>query len=116
MLDYVRRQLLDGGEAADALFTKLFEATVAGMRSSAEAGIVRPAQDEWIRTVLLLANDLSLVLFRRQITLVTGTGPLTRKGLASWTAAVIYVYTSGTFTAPAAAGKRAAGLPPEKDT
>ena len=81
MADYIRRLLLDGGEAADALFTKLFDATVAGMRSLAEAGIVRPAQDERIRTAFLLANDLSLVLLRRQITRVTGTDPLTREGL-----------------------------------
>lgn len=67
MVDYVRRLLLDGGEAADALFAELFEATVAGMRSRAEAGVVRPAQDEQIRTAFLLANDLSLVPLRRQI-------------------------------------------------
>ena len=33
MAEYVRRLLLDGGEAADALFAKLLDATVAGMRS-----------------------------------------------------------------------------------
>ena len=72
MVDYVRRLLLDEGEAADALFAELFEATVAGMRSRAEAGVVRPAQDEQIRTAFLLANDLSLVPLRRQIARVTG--------------------------------------------
>jgi len=116
MVDYVRRLLLDGGEAADALFTKLFDATVAGMRSLAEAGIVRPAQDERIRTAFLLANDLSLVLLRRQVALVTGTDPLTREGLASWTAAVMDVYTSGIFTMPAVPGTPASDQrPPGKD-
>jgi len=116
MVDYVRRLLLDGGEAADALFTKLFDATVAGMRSLAEAGVVRPAQDERIRTAFLLANDLSLVLLRRQIARVTGTDPLTRDGLASWTAAVMDVYTSGIFTMPAVPGTPASDQrPPGKD-
>jgi TetR/AcrR family transcriptional regulator, regulator of cefoperazone and chloramphenicol sensitivity len=101
MVDYVRRLLLDGGEAADALFGKLFGTTLAGMRSLVEAGVVRPARDEQTRTAFLLANDLSLVLLRRQITRVTGTDPLTRQGLARWTAAVMDVYTGGIFAAPA---------------
>lgn len=101
MVDYVRRLLLDGGEAADALFGKLFGTTLAGMRSLVEAGVVRPAQDEQTRTAFLLANDLSLVLLRRQIARVTGTDPLAREGLARWTAVVIDVYTGGIFAAPA---------------
>ena len=101
MTAYVRRLLADGGQAADALFARLFEATVAGMRSLVAAGIARPARDEPIRTAFLLANDLSLVLLRRQITRVTGTDPLTRQGLARWTTAVMDVYTGGIFAAPA---------------
>ena len=102
MVEYVRRMLLDGGEAADALFGKLFEATVAGMRSLVDAGVARPAQDERIRTAFLLANDLSLVLLRRQIARAAGVDPLSREGLAAWTAAVMDVYTGGVFAAPAA--------------
>lgn len=107
MVEYVRRLLLDGGEAADALFVKLFDATVAGMRSLVDTGVARPAQDERIRTAFLLANDLSLVLLRRQIARVTGTDPLTREGLARWTAAVMDVYTGGIFAAAAVPGDRA---------
>jgi TetR/AcrR family transcriptional regulator, regulator of cefoperazone and chloramphenicol sensitivity len=114
MVGYVRRLLLDGGEAADALFGKLFGSTMAGMRSLVQAGVVRPVQDEQTRTAFLLANDLSLVLLRRQITQVTGTDPLTREGLARWTAAVMDVYTGGIFAAPASPavpGKPASGRP-----
>ncbi len=114
MLDYVRRLLLDEGEAAGVLFTKLFEATVAGMRSLAEAGIVRPAQDERIRTAFLLSSDLSLVLLRRQIARVTGTDPQTPDGLVHWTAAVMDIYTNGIFTAPAAPGRQASDQPPQR--
>jgi AcrR family transcriptional regulator len=106
MIDYVRRLLLDGGDAADALFGKLFDNTLAGMRSLVEAGVVRPARDEQTRAAFLLANDLSLVLLRRQITQITGTDPLTREGLARWTAAVMDVYTGGIFAAPAGLAER----------
>jgi AcrR family transcriptional regulator len=109
IVDYVRRLLLDGGEAADALFARLFESTVAGMRSLVKAGVVRPAQDERIRTAFLLANDLSLVLLRRQIAQVTGTDPLSREGLVPWTAAVMDVYMGGIFTAPERTPDRRSG-------
>jgi AcrR family transcriptional regulator len=115
MTGYVRRLLADGGEAADGLFAKLFEATEAGMRSLVAAGIARPAHDERIRTAFLLANDLSLVLLRRQIARVTGTDPLTRAGLAAWTAAVMDVYTGGVFAAPPVPGTPASGQPPGKE-
>ena len=102
MVDYIRRLLLDGGEAADQLFAKLLDATEAGMRALAAAGVVRPAQDERIRTAFLLCNDLSLVLLRRQIARSVGFDPLTRQGLGPWSAAVLDVYTSGVFAFPAA--------------
>jgi TetR/AcrR family transcriptional regulator, regulator of cefoperazone and chloramphenicol sensitivity len=118
MTGYVRRLLADGGAAADTLFVKLFDTTVAGMRSLVDAGIARPAQDERTRTAFLLANDLSLVLLHRQIARATGTDPLTREGLISWTAAVMDVYTGGVFappTAPAAPGKRAGQTSAKED-
>lgn len=102
MAGYIRRLLLDGGEAADGLFAKLLDATEAGMRALAAAGVVRPAPDERIRTAFLLCNDLSLVLLRRQITRSLGFDPLTREGLGPWSAAVLDVYTSGVFAFPAA--------------
>ncbi len=118
LVEYVRRLLLDGGDAADALFVKLFDASEAGMRSLVDAGIARPAQDERTRTAFLLANDLSLLLLRRQITRVTGTDPLARSGLAVWTAAVMDVYTGGIFAAPegpAVPGRQAPGQPPARE-
>ena len=121
MVNYVRRLLLDGGDAANALFEKLFDASEAGMRSLVDAGIARPARDERTRTAFLLANDLALLLLRRQITRVTGTDPLARAGLAAWTAAVMDVYTGGIFAAPPGAaapgqpeGQPAAGEDPDQ--
>ena len=104
MVDYIRRLLLDGGEAADGLFAKLLDATEAGMRALTAAGVVRPAPDERIRTAFLLANDLSLVLLRRQIARSVGFDPLTREGLGPWSAAVLDVYTRRGVRVPGGAG------------
>jgi AcrR family transcriptional regulator len=116
MVDYIRRLLLDGGEAADGLFAKLLDATEAGMRALAAAGVVRPAPDERIRTAFLLCNDLSLVLLRRQITRSVGFDPLTREGLGPWSAAVLDVYTSGVFAFPAAPEVPGEAGPDERPT
>lgn len=115
MTAYVRRLLADGGEAADALFGKLFEATAAGMRSLVAAGIARPAGDEPVRAAFLLANDLAVVLLRRQIGQATGADPLSRDGLARWTAAVMDVYTGGVFAASAVPGMPTSDQPAAKD-
>jgi TetR/AcrR family transcriptional regulator, regulator of cefoperazone and chloramphenicol sensitivity len=115
MVDYIRRLLLDGGEAADRLFTKLLDATEAGMSALVAAGVARPARDERIRTAFLLCNDLSLVLLRRQIARVVGIDPLTRAGLGPWSAAVLDVYTGGVFAFPAPKGAGQA-VPSERPT
>jgi AcrR family transcriptional regulator len=113
-VDYVRRLLLDGGEAADGLFGKLLDATEAGMRTLAAAGVVRPAPDERIRSAFLLSNDLSLVLLRRQLVRAVGFDPLTRDGLGPWSSAVLDVYTSGVFALPAAPQVPAEAVPSER--
>jgi TetR/AcrR family transcriptional regulator, regulator of cefoperazone and chloramphenicol sensitivity len=111
MVDYVRRLLADGGEAADGLFSKLFEATVTGMRALVAAGVARPAADEAARAAFLLANDLSLLMMHRQIARVTGTDPLARHGLVAWSAVVMDVYTGGIFATPPGPG-----MPPGPQT
>jgi TetR/AcrR family transcriptional regulator, regulator of cefoperazone and chloramphenicol sensitivity len=97
LVDYIGRLLVDRGEAADALFERLFEATVAGMHALTGAGIVRPANDEEARAAFLLANDLAVVLLRHQIERVVGIDPLERTGVARWSAEVLDVYTNGIF-------------------
>ena len=104
MTGYVRRLLAEGGQTADVLFGSLFEATAAGMRSLVAAGIARPAADEPVRAAFLLANDLAVVLLRGPIARATGTDPLSRDGLARWSAAVMDVYAGGVFAVPAAPG------------
>jgi AcrR family transcriptional regulator len=94
---YVRRLLVDGGPAGMALYRRLFEVTQASLRTMEQAGVVRPAQDELVRSAFLLSNDLALLLLRQPITQVTGIDPLARDGLARWAAAAFDVYASGLF-------------------
>jgi AcrR family transcriptional regulator len=99
---YMRRLLLDGGEAAAALFDRLLEISRSGMRALGEAGIVRPTSDEELRTAFLLVNDLAVILLRDQLTRTTGADPLSRDGLQRWSTTVFDVYTNGVFAIPPA--------------
>jgi TetR/AcrR family transcriptional regulator, regulator of cefoperazone and chloramphenicol sensitivity len=110
---YVRRLLVDGGEPADSLFAQMFEATLTGLRSLTRAGAARPADDEHVRAAFLLANDLAMVVLRRQIEHVAGIDPLAGDGLIRWSAEVLDVYTRGLFTSssPAPAPAPASQLP-----
>jgi TetR/AcrR family transcriptional regulator, regulator of cefoperazone and chloramphenicol sensitivity len=97
MAGYVRRLLADGGPAGTALYRRLFEVTHDSVRAMEQAGVVRPAQDELVRSAFLLSNDLALLLLRQPITQVTGIDPLARDGLARWAAAAFDVYANGLF-------------------
>ncbi len=111
LIGYLRRLLLEGGEAADVLFRRLFETTLAGMVALVAAGVVRPAAaDEATRAAFLLVNDLAMIVFRRRIRAATGTEPLNGEGLRLWTATVLDVYRNGIFTAAPPAPSPPAGL------
>ena len=99
LVEYIRRLLIDGGPAGDVLFDRLFEATATGIRELVARGVVRPAQDEPARTAFLMANDLAVILLRRQIERAIGADPLVKDGLARWTAEVVEAYTNGVFAA-----------------
>ena len=97
LVDYIRRLLLEGGPAGDALFGRLLDSTVKGMRNLVTAGIVREAGDERIRSAFLLANDLAMMLLHRQLQATIGVDPLSREGIERWTASVLEVYGGGLF-------------------
>ena len=59
MAGYVRRLLVDGGAAGTALYERLFEVTRAALLAMEQAGVVRPAPDELVRSAFLLSNDLA---------------------------------------------------------
>jgi TetR/AcrR family transcriptional regulator, regulator of cefoperazone and chloramphenicol sensitivity len=109
MAGYMRRLLVDGGPAGMALYERLFEVTQHRVRAMEEAGVVRPAQDEPVRSAFLLSNDLALLL-RQPITQVTRIDPLALEGLARWAAAAFDVYANGLFI-PAASPAQAGDMP-----
>jgi AcrR family transcriptional regulator len=114
MAGYVRRLLVDGGPAGMALYRRLFEVTRDSVRAMEQAGVVRPAQDEPVRSAFLLSNDLALLLLRQPITQVTGIDPLARDGLARWAAAAFDVYANGLFI-PADPAVQAGDMPAKGD-
>lgn len=104
MAGYIRRLLADGGPAGADLFRRLFLTARAGMQALEQAGVVRPAPDEAVRTAFLLSNDLAVVLLRRYISEVVGFDPLSREGLVRWSATVFDVYKGGVYAAVAGQG------------
>lgn len=104
MAGYVRRLLSDGGPAGVALFERLYRATRTTMQAMVQAGVIRPSPDEPVRDAFLLSNDLAVLLLRPHITQVVGVDPLSRDGLARWSAEVLGVYTSGVFLPAAGLG------------
>ena len=102
---YMRRMLSDGSPAGVALFGRLYQATRAGLRQLEQAGVIRAARDDTVRDAFLLCNDLAVVLLRPHITQVTGIDPLSRDGLARWSAEVFDVYSGGVFALPATSGQ-----------
>jgi TetR/AcrR family transcriptional regulator, regulator of cefoperazone and chloramphenicol sensitivity len=114
MAGYVRRLLIDAGPAGVALYERLFEVTRAGLQALEQAGVVRPAQDEPVRSAFLLSNDLAMLLLRPHISEVAGVDPLARDGLARWAAAAFDVYVNGLF-APAPSPAQATDTPAKGD-
>jgi AcrR family transcriptional regulator len=113
MAGYVRRLLVDGGPAGVALYERLFEATRAGMQELQQAGVVRPALDERLRSAFLLGNDLAMLLLRPHIWQVVGIDPLARDGLARWSAEAFDVYANGLFV-PVPAASQAKDPPAQR--
>jgi AcrR family transcriptional regulator len=100
LVGYLRRLLIDGGDAAERLFATVFSA-VQGMLDELERrGMVIPSEDSATRAAFLLVNDLALMLLREQVTRVLGTDPLSRSGIARWSRTVFEVYRDGVFADP----------------
>jgi len=97
LMAYLRRMLIDGGDAAKDLFTSLVDATAAELSTQERAGVVSPSADPRTRAAFLLVNDLGLIVLRDLVTHAIGLDPLSEKGLERWGSAVMEVYTRGFF-------------------
>ncbi len=120
---YIRRLLLDGGDAGRQLFRSWFDAARTVQEGLVAAGIARPADDPDARAAFLLVNDLAMILLREHVADAIGTDPLTPEGAARWTADALDVYHHGAFqaspdgspTAGSTGPHDRADLPPEKE-
>ena len=100
LIDYLRRMLVDGGDAAFGLFTGLVDETAAVLAAHEATGVVLPSADERTRAVFLLVNDLGAVLLRDLVHQALGVDPLSPEGLRQWGAVVMDVYTRGIYRPP----------------
>lgn len=103
-LPYLRRILIDGGEAAHTTFRSLYDMSLAICERYEAAGTFRPSSDNRVRAAVLLANDMAVIVLRDQLRDVLGFDPIDGAGLARWSTAVMEIYAGGVFD-PAAASE-----------
>ncbi len=104
LVPYLRRLLVDGGEAARTLYARLFESTKSMLAQMEQAGVVAAADDPEARAAFLLTNDLGAVILREQIASVAGFDPIQRDGIARWTRTLLEIYASGFLRMPGERG------------
>ncbi|WP_062205482.1 TetR/AcrR family transcriptional regulator [Demequina salsinemoris] len=98
---YVRRLLLDGGDAGRHLFRGWFQAARTMQEGLVSTGAARQPADPDARAAFLLVNDLAMILLREHVADAIGTDPLTPEGAARWTVDALDVYHHGAFHVPA---------------
>jgi AcrR family transcriptional regulator len=92
---YLRRVLLDGGEAGQVLFGRLYALTRGALEAMAQNGYADRGKDPNVRAAFLLANDLAMLLLRDRIAEATGVDPLSPEGIRSWGEEVLDIYGHG---------------------
>jgi len=97
LMNYLRRMLVDGGDAASGVFLGIVEATVTELAAQEAAGIVRPSVDARTRAVFLIVNDLGAIILRDLVEQAIGVDPLGPVGMRQWGAVVMEVYTGGIY-------------------
>ena len=97
---YLRRLLLDGGDAGVRLFRRLFDVGQAMLGALAEAGMAAPGRDPQVRAAFLMANDLAVLLLRDHLTEVLGVDPLSEEGVARWAREMLAIYATGLLADP----------------
>jgi AcrR family transcriptional regulator len=100
---YLRRMLLDGGQAGRDLFRRMFTLSQATVAAMVSAGMAAPGRDPQARAVFLLSADLAVLLLREHITDVLGADPLSAEGMARLAGEVLAIYGGGLLAEPAAA-------------
>ncbi|TCC26868.1 TetR/AcrR family transcriptional regulator [Kribbella speibonae] len=99
---YLRRLLLTGDPAGQALFRRWYEVSRLLLGQLVDAGFASPTADPEVRTAFMLSADLILLLLREPLTDVLGFDPMSGDGLARWAAEVTRIYREGVLVVPAA--------------
>jgi AcrR family transcriptional regulator len=99
---YLRRLLLSGDPAGEALVARWHAMTVGVLEQLEAAGVARPSGDRPVRAAFMLANDLAVLLLAPQLAAVLGESPLSAHGMARWATEATDVYVRGAFRADAA--------------
>lgn len=116
LMGYLRRMLVDGGEAAAGLFIGLVDATVAELAVQEAAGVVLSSADARTRAVFLIVNDLGAIILRDLVESAIGVDPLSPAGMRQWGAAVMDVYTRGVYASdPAVTHPNATAAKTDRD-
>jgi TetR/AcrR family transcriptional regulator, regulator of cefoperazone and chloramphenicol sensitivity len=102
MPGYLRRLLVDGGDAGRELFARLFELSRRTLDALAAAGFADPGRDPAVRAAFLLVNDLAVLLLREHLAAVLGADPLSGEGLSRWAGEVLLIYGAGLLSPPPA--------------
>lgn len=97
LIAYLRRMLIDGGEAATSLFLGIVEATTAELATQESAGVVLPSVDPRTRAVFLVVNDLGVVVLRDLVQRALLVDPFGATGIQQWGAVVMETYTRGVY-------------------
>ncbi|MBW4722150.1 TetR family transcriptional regulator [Saccharothrix obliqua] len=91
---YLARSLLDGTDAATALFTRIVERTEQWLAEGEAAGRVRPTSDARARAVVYVSWQLAPLLLGEQVERLLGSDPAGTKGAR----AGLEMLTGGLFT------------------
>jgi hypothetical protein len=105
---YLRRLLLSGDPAGQALFRRWYEVSRVLLGQLVDAGFASPTTDPGVRTAFMLSADLVLLLLREPLTDVLGFDPMAGEGLSRWAAEVTRIYREGVLIVPADEGERVA--------
>lgn len=92
---YLRRLFLEGGDAGQGLFVRLYGLTRGALEAMARNGYADRGEDPDVRAAFLLANDLSMLLLRDHLRAATGMDPLSAEGARRWGHEVMEIYSRG---------------------
>lgn len=116
LMSYVRRLLVEGGDAGRALFAGMAEATTTELADMELAGVIGVSDDPRARAAFLLVNDLALIVLRDLINDALGFDPLSRAGLERWGRSVMQIYTQGLYVTASNNAGAPTESPPVKAT